>query len=229
MASPITLQIRGEILDFAPHREGESGALIGGGGCQEGPEIAVDLSLDLLFDGLDRGQNLHLGEVVVAIVGQQRLVVLGDGVELEHHQIGIVFTHGIQAVLHQRGGHGIVGIGEVYVRTGGPGDAGVAGVGQAAVGLVNHAYARVAGGPGVAHGRAIVGRAVVDQQNLQIGVRLRGNRRHAFVEELLDLIYRNNDADQRILFHISSVTPPHERGWNPADIRDIRIRCLEKT
>ena len=105
----------GEILDFATHREGESGALIGGGGCQEGPEIAVNLSLDLLFDGLDRGQDLHLGEVVVAIVGQQRLVVLGDGVELEHHQIGIVFTHGIQAVFHQRGRHSVIRIRKVDV------------------------------------------------------------------------------------------------------------------
>ena len=183
----------------------------------------------MLFDGLDRGQDLHLGEVVVAIVGQQRLVVLGDGVELEHHEVGVILAHGVQAVLHQRGCHGVVGIGEVYVRADSLSDTSVAGVGQAAVGLVNHAYARVAGGPGVAHGRAIVGRAVIDQQNLQIGVRLRGNRRHAFVEELLDLIYRNNDADQRILFHISSVAPPHERGWNPADIRDIGIRCLEKT
>lgn len=147
----------GEILDFAPHREGESGALIGGGGCQEGPEIAVNLSLDLLFDDLDRGQDLHLGEVVVAIVGQQRLVVLGDGVELEHHEVGVILAHGVQAVLHQRGCHGVVGIGEVYVRADSLSDTGVAGVGQAAVGLVNHAYARVAGGPGVAHGRAIVG------------------------------------------------------------------------
>ncbi len=89
--------------------------LIGGRGCQKGPEIAINLGFDLLLDGFDRSQHLHFIEIIVTIAGEQWLVVLGDGVELEHHQIGIVFTHGIQAVFHQRGRHSVIRIRKVDV------------------------------------------------------------------------------------------------------------------
>ncbi len=50
--------------------------------------------------------------------------------------------------------------------------------------------------PGVAYGRAVVGRSVVNKDDFKIGICLVNDGSDAFVQIFLDLINRNNNANQ---------------------------------
>ena len=56
--------------------------------------------------------------------------------------------------------------------------------------------------PGIADGRAVVGRSVVNKDDFKIGVCLVYDGSDAFVKIFLDLINRNNNANQWTLIII---------------------------
>lgn len=54
--------------------------------------------------------------------------------------------------------------------------------------------AAVAGGVLVAYGTAAVGRPVVDEDDLEMRIRLRQQAVHTLMDKLLDVVYRHDDA-----------------------------------
>ena len=72
-------------------------------------------------------------------------------------------------------------------------DAGVAGVAQSAVWLVDDAYAAVFQSPFVAQLWAVVGRAVVDEDHLQVVIALLQNALHAAFQRALRAVDGNDN------------------------------------
>ena len=91
----------------------------------------------------------------------------------------------------------VVGVQEREVLAGHVLDAGVARRAEAAVGPLHDADALVVVGVAPRDLEARVGRAVVDDQDLEVAVRLAYQRRQALVEVVLDVVDGNDDADLR--------------------------------
>ena len=79
-------------------------------------------------------------------------------------------------------------------------EAKVAGGAYSAVGLVDGLDARVGGGVAVADGAGAVGAAIVDEQQLPIGIGLRNDAVDAPLEPLLGIIYWYYNAEFTHLF-----------------------------
>ena len=73
---------------------------------------------------------------------------------------------------------------------------------ESAVFFMYNFYAAVLLRPFVAHGGTIIGRAIVNEDYLEILICLFNNAFNALVEILLDFINRDNDADKLRLIHI---------------------------
>ncbi len=93
--------------------------------------------------------------------------------------------------------HLVVAVGEGYPLATGVVEAEVAGGGDAAVGLVENADAGVTGSIFVADGGAAVGGAVVDEQQLKVGVGLRQYRVDAPPQILFGIVDGHYDGNLR--------------------------------
>jgi hypothetical protein len=80
----------------------------------------------------------------------------------------------------------------------------VAGRAEAAVRARDEPEAAVLALPLARDVPAAVGRAVVDHQDLEVGDRLLGQRGQARIEEVLDVVDRDDDADPRHRSHLMS-------------------------
>ena len=187
----------GHVLDLAPDGEGEPVIAVDRRRRDERPEIPVDLGLDLRLDRLDRGHDDHIVIMVVLVRGCQRLAVFADRVELEHHQIGVVVAHRRHRTFNEIALDHVIGIDEVDIVASGLRQSDIARIGQAAIGLVDHADPLIPRRPRIAHRRAAVGRPVVDEQDLKIAVRLADQSLHARVEIPLDSVHRHDDRPER--------------------------------
>ena len=107
--------------------------------------------------------------------------------------------HGVVQCLKHRRLDEIIGVHNADVITAGIVQPGVAGVGRAAVGLVEHTDAGILPGQRIADlGRAIVA-AVIHQQQLKIGVLLVQNAVYTALNGVLRIVDRHNNTD--IWFH----------------------------
>ena len=84
----------------------------------------------------------------------------------------------------------------------------VAGVAEPAVGLGDQPEARVVGGEALRDRRAVVGRAVVDHQHLEVAEGLPGDRLQAVFEVALDVVDRHHHADPGHGEHPRSTSRP---------------------
>ena len=79
-------------------------------------------------------------------------------------------------------------------------NSGIPCVGHSPVRLMHHPYARVLCGEAVAHLRTAVGRAVVNEDDLNVGKSLRPERRNTAREVFFNVVYRDDYADLYIHF-----------------------------
>ena len=156
--------------------------------------------------GLERLQQqlLRVADAVLADGHQpprNGLVVFVDAVAGTGGQPHAGRLHGGVEFFVHRGFNHIVGIHKPYIVAAGVVQPGVAGVRRAAVGLVEHADARVGLGQFVAQCAGVVGAAVVDEQQLKVGKRLRQNAAHGALQVILGVVDAGNDADFGGLAH----------------------------
>ena len=88
----------------------------------------------------------------------------------------------------------IVGIDKRDIVARGDGDACVAGIAESAILLVDNPDARVFGGPLITENGTAVGRSVIDEDNLQMGVILAQHTLHTTVEGVLGTIDGNDNS-----------------------------------
>ena len=138
-----------------------------------------------------------------AVILAGAVVILGDMLTDGH--AGGVFVRQAIEILDEIEIHVIVGIDAGDILPCGVGDPVVAGIGQAAVFLVQSLDAGVLARVPVAHGAAAVGRTVIDHQDLEIVVGLVQNGLHAAVEVCFYIVNWKNNRDQR---SVHPVFPP---------------------
>ena len=124
-----------------------------------------------------------------------RAVLLVDAVAGTGRQPHAGRLHGGVELFVHRGFDQVVAVHKAHVIAAGVVQPGVAGVGGAAVFLVEHADARVGFGQLVAQRAGTVGAAVVDEQQLKVGKRLRQNAAHRAFEVILGIINAGDDTD----------------------------------
>ena len=101
-----------------------------------------------------------------------------------------------QRLKHRRLNH-VIGVHKADPLSAGHVETGVARIGQAAICLVDDAHATVKRRVLVAYLRAAIERAVVNKDDLKIGMRLGKNAIHTIAQIGFDLVDRHDDSNQR--------------------------------
>lgn len=125
-------------------------------------------------------------------VAAGRFVVLNYGV-FEYVNVGVRAEYAHIVVVCARG-YCVVAIDKGYILALCSCKAGVAGRGEAAILLVYYAHFVALLGVTVADCSAVVGRAVIDEDKLVVGVCLLQNALYAVLQVSSDFIYRDYDA-----------------------------------
>lgn len=211
------LEVEAEVVELV---NGERGEVCEGGGVavelvphEAGAAAFEKVRPDVTAeDGVTVGEDLGgaLGHADAFALGDVEGVVLGEGEEL-----GV-----------ERGLGGVVGIDEGEPRGGGDAGGIEAREVAALVALVADGDARVLTGEGVGHGAGVVGRAVVDDADGEVGDGLGAERGDGAGESGRGAAGRDDDGDERGLRgHVSG--SPREAAWRRRGRgrRPRRARC----
>ena len=138
--------------------------------------------------GAAQGDGAHL--LVRAVVDHLALGDIRRGIPQQ----------GVQRLVHI-GLQPVVGVHKADERTGGGVQPRVAGGEGALIGLVYHMHPPVAGSVVIADGGRTVGRAIVHQPDLQIGIQLAQQAVDTAAQAALRLVDRYDNAEQRLICH----------------------------
>ena len=130
------------------------------------------------------------GHFFAAVPPRLRGFGAGGRTESGARDVGPVSPGQSRKALESVGGDGVVGVEEEQPVAACSVDSGVAGIGKPAVGLVDHAYARVAGGRAVADSGRGVGGAVIDDHHLPVPGGLPDHGVHAGLQESFGVVGR---------------------------------------
>ncbi len=137
------------------------------------------------------------------------LFVGADLGETTDRQLSLVLVAEAMQDVDHVGANGVVGVDEGDPFAGGELDTGIAGAGEALVRLMDDLDTAVLLGEDIAKGATHVGGAVVDEDNLEIGVDLLANGLDAALENLGDIVDRDNDGDDWEIFVAAHACATH--------------------